>query len=698
MNYYPEDLLSVLEFDRICDRIEHHCRCESSRNLAKRLRPVHDKEFLLHLLRQTEEYRLTVANQGYFPDFLFEEFQAEANLLAISGSVLTEQQFSRIRSASSIVNSLLRFLRERSVSFPALIQLVQDIPQTNDIIDLIDTIIDAHAQVKSSASPELQKIRSELISKRKEADKRFRSFINDLKKKGWLRDNEENFYNNRRVLAVPSEYKRELKGIIHGKSESGKTTFIEPESLVELNNEVAELEQDERIEVIRLLRCLTDDLRPHSKLILRYHKALTAMDLIRAKVMLAREMDARLPELLDKPRLRLVRAIHPLLFLQNKQQGKEVVPLDLALDEEHRILMISGPNAGGKSITLKTVGLLQLMFQSGILVPVGEGSAMGFFQHLLADIGDSQSIEYALSTYSSRLIRMNHFIRMAHQGTLVLIDEFGTGTDPELGGAIGEVILEELNRKKTIGVFTTHYTNIKLLADHLEGVQNASMLFDPETLQPHYRLLVGQPGSSYTFEVAEKIGLPRHLLDRARKKVQRDKLKLNKMLSELHQQKHKLEEEIRQLQRQQSKAEAAGERYDMLSEKLNTRLERDKEKREEIRKLVELGKKMKALSDEWEKSKDKKSVIKKFVGSLTAEKKRKAAENTPEKIARRRLSLIEKLRKEITIGSRVRMMKSKQTGTVEEIKKDTVYVNFGNLRAAVAIENLEVVQEKGEAN
>ncbi len=691
MNYYPDDLLHVLEFDRIRERIERHCRCDSSRQRALQLRPINDRQLLDKELHRVEEYRQTLESQGYFPDFLFDDFFQEANLLSKQGSILTETQFSHIRSACEIVNSLLRFLRDRSISYPALLELSNDIPENKIVFQLIEDIIDGQAQVRSNASPELQKIRNDLSSKRREADRRFRSYINDMKKRGWLRENEENFYNNRRVLAVPSEHKRDLKGIIHGKSESGKTTFIEPEGLIELNNEVAELEQDERNEVYRLLRDLTQRLRPHAPLVLRYHEFLTAMDLLRAKANFSREINARLPAIADKPEFRLINAYHPILFLQNKAAGKTIVPLNVALDKENRILIISGPNAGGKSITLKTVGLLQIMLQSGLPIPVADGSVMSFFTHLLADIGDSQSIEYALSTYSSRLIKMNHFLRMANGKSLVLIDEFGTGTDPELGGAIAEVVLEELNRRNSFGIFTTHYTNIKLLADHLSGVQNASMLFDPETLQPLYQLLIGQPGSSYTFEVAEKMGLPKHVLDRAKKKVQKDKLRLNNMLADLHRQKHHVEQEIRQLRQHQLKVEAAGTKYEQLSEKLSTRLEKEKEKQEEVRKLTELGRKFRSLSEEWEKSKDRKAVIKKFVGTLTAEYKKKAAENTPEKTAKKRQLLMEKLRKEIVIGSTVRMLKSKQTGVVEDIKKDTVHVNFGNLRGTVALINLELV-------
>jgi DNA mismatch repair protein MutS2 len=691
---HGNDTLRLFEFDKICERIANYCRAYGSRKNAESLQPFTDRDALLLELRQTNEFTYSISGQGYFPDTYFDDFENETELLPKSGSVLSEQQFSLIRSASETVNNILRFMNEREIAFPYLVLLTKGIPVTTEIITMISEIIDAHAIVKDSASDELRDIRSQLGTKRREADRKFRSYITEFKKKGWLRENEENFYNNRRVLAVPSEYRREVNGLTHGKSESGRTIFIEPELLVGLNNEISELEQDERNEVRRLLRELTEKLRIHSNLVSAYHAFLIRIDFIRAKALFARDINGIMPQLSKNSIVQLYNAVHPLLYLQNKAQQKEIIPLNLYLNQEKRILIISGPNAGGKSITLKTVGLLQLMLQSGLLIPAEEKSTMCFFNHFMADIGDSQSIENALSTYSSRLISMNFFLRSANNRSLILIDEFGTGTDPELGGAIAEAVLEELNKRKAFGVFTTHYTNIKLLADQLEGVENGSMLFDPQTLQPKYKLVTGQPGSSYTFEVAERIGLPTHVIQRAKKKVQTEKLKLNSMLSALHSQKNKIEEELRELKAKQEQTEEAGGRYTQLSQKLTEKMERDKEKREELNKLADLGRKMHALAEEWDKTKDKKSVIKKFVGSMTAEKKKKAAENSPQRVAKKRLALLEKLRNEIHVGSKVRIMKSKQSGTVEEIKKDMVYVNFGHLRMQVAMENLELVQKE----
>ncbi|UPT66009.1 MAG: hypothetical protein M0D57_16120 [Sphingobacteriales bacterium JAD_PAG50586_3] len=361
------------------------------------------------------------------------------------------------------------------------------------------------------------------------------------------------------------------------------------------------------------------------------------------------------------------------------------------MDRKQRIVIISGPNAGGKSITLKTVGLLQIMLQSGLLISCSEKSKLSFFNNLLVDIGDSQSIENALSTYSSRLLSMKQFLNVANGRTLFLIDEFGTGTDPELGGAIAEVILEELAKKQAIGIITTHYTNIKLLADNLKGVINASMLFNPETLEPKYELVLGQPGSSYTFEVAEKIGLPKEIIARAKDKVKSDKLKLNHLLADVQREKNKVTEQVQKLEEETLAAQKAEAKFRQQEVKLNEKLERNREKQEEINKLVELGRKMNALAEEWLKNSDKKAVIKKFVDSLTAEKHKKQFQLALEKKEQTKEKIIARVKKKIQVGGKVRLLKSHQTGIVQEIIKDKARVTFGNINSTVSLENLEPI-------
>lgn len=690
MDFFPPDTDTQFEFDKIKNLVQQHCRCAPSRELAKAIKPIKNVEKLMLLLSQCDEYKRIVEHRMHFPDSTFTDLTKEIGLLFIQGSVIGEEQFSNIRSVSETVNTIITFLTEKQKLYPSLFRLIEQLYITHEIIDDINQIIDVHAEVKSSASKELAEIRRELSAKRRESDRRFRNFVNDLKKLGWLRDNEENFYNGRRVLSVLAEHKRDVKGLVHGSSDTGKTSFIEPYNTIEINNEIAELEQSEKREVYRLLKQLTDKIRPHKELIKNYQLALTHIDFTRAKALFSIDISARLPQIEKQPVIKLVNARHPLLLLQNKLNKKTTVPLNLNLDVQNRIVIISGPNAGGKSITLKTVGLLQMMLQSGLLVSTAEGSVMSLFQQIHSDIGDNQSIEYELSTYSSRLVKMKYFLEHANRRTLVLIDEFGTGSDPELGGAIAEVILEELARKKSFGIVTTHYTNIKLVAENLQGVSNACMVFDAETLQPKYELLVGQPGSSYTFEVAQKIGLPKEILDRAGKKIQREKLKLNNMLSTLQKEKQKLGHRITELQKQEMKALESAQKYEALSEKISLKMERDKEKNEENIKFAELGRRLNSLSEDWDKSSQKKEVIQKFVGIMTAEKKKKLEKLAEEKRSNKKQKNIAKKLEIITVGSTVRLFNSKQTGVVEEITKNKAKVTFGDIRSVVSIENLEL--------
>lgn len=692
MKLLDKNTLTVFEFDKLRKLVEENCRNASSKRLAKALAPIEDRDACRLELEQLNEFTGLLRTKAAVPDTLFQDFEQECNMLSIDGSVLTEKQLLNIKLVSITVNDVIRFLSTKADLFPALQLLISNVYKTDDIIKGIDQIIDEMGFVRSSASKELAEIRSELSKKNREADKKFRQLVNQLNKLGWLRENEANFYNGRRVLPILSEFKRDVKGLVHGSSDTGKTTFIEPQDTVLLNNEIAELESAEKREIFRLLRKLTAELRPYALLIKEYHILLTKLDFIRAKAYLCVDMNAHLPTIEKEACISLHNAVHPLLFLQNKAQGKRTVPMTIDLDRKQRIIIISGPNAGGKSIALKTVGMVQLMLQSGLLIPCSDKSKISFFNTLLVDIGDSQSIENALSTYSSRLVAMKQFLQVANGRTLFLIDEFGTGTDPELGGAIAEVILEELTRKQAFGIITTHYTNIKLLADNLKGVVNACMLFNPETLEPKYELVVGQPGSSYTFEVAEKIGLPKYIIDKAGEKVRTEKLKLNRLLADVQREKNKLTEQVTKLEEQTKATQKEAGKYEQLQAKLNEKLERSKENQEEINKFVELGRKFNAIAEDWQHNKDKKAVIKRFVDSVTAEKHKKQYQLALEKKEQTKEKIIARVKKKIQVGGKVRILKSHQTGIVQEIVKDKARVVFGNINSTISLENLEPIE------
>lgn len=415
------------------------------------------------------------------------------------------------------------------------------------------------------------------------------------------------------------EYKSEVSGFVHNKSETGKTIFIEPGSTISINNDIAELEIDERREINRILRELTDTLRPFAVQLKQYNDLLIELDFLRAKAKHAQLINATLPVISANSELKLNKAFHPILFLQNKELKKNTVPLNIHLNSKNHLVVISGPNAGGKSITLKTVGLLQTMLQSGLLVSVAENSVMSFFKHILIDIGDTQSIEHELSTYSARLKNMIAILKQVNSKTLVLMDEFGSGTDPELGGAMAEVVLEELVKSKTFGIITTHFPNVKLLANKLDGVLNGSMLFDLETLDPKYILTVGEPGSSYTFEVAERVGFPKDLIERAKQRIDTEKVDLNALLAEVQQQKTKLAEAVERTEHEEFLRKISKEKYEVLSTNFRDKIERERERKIELARLADFGQKYLRLMEEWNKNEDRKMVIKRFIDGITAE-------------------------------------------------------------------------------
>ena len=691
MLIYPDDNISRFEFDRIRSIIESNCRSIGGKEFAQDLSPTFEFDALLIQLQRVKEYVDIKRSGSDLPNSTFPDIRRELHLLGIANSALQEKQFMNIREVSDVVNNLLQYLKDKRSVLPAICGIFNPVHFTKEIIDSIDKVLDPSGIVKSSASQELADIRKDLAHSRRELDKVFRAQLQKLKKLGWLADTEETVYNGRRVLSILAEQKRSVSGLIQGSSDTGKTTFIEPIETVDLNNEVFDLLQRERREIIRILRVLTANMRKHHPLIVSYENVLSIFDFNRAKTLLALELEATLPNIIRSSQLRLLNARHPILVLQNKGSGKPVIPMSCELDHEQRLLIISGPNAGGKSITLKTVGLLQMMLQSGLLVPVDEQSEMGYFQRLFADIGDSQSIEYELSTYSSRLAKMKYILEFADKRTLVLIDEFGTGTDPELGGAVAEAMLEDLSRRRTLGVITTHYMNIKLAADRLDGVRNACMLFDDDTLQPLYQLVIGQPGSSYTYIIAEKIGLPVALINRARNMTSKDKVTLDRMLQQLQKEQQELRKLLQVVDQKQTVADKSKAKFEELQDKMKHKLERTSANQEETSKLVELGKKLQAITKEWESAKDKKPVIAKMTKLLSAEKLKRLDKKQQEKKEKVKAQVLEKKKEEIKVGSKVKLLNGKQTGVVEEIQNNRARVIFGNLKTLASLETLEVV-------
>lgn len=688
-----QDTLITLEFPKILALLKDACYSEKAKGLAQELVPLTDRSEIKLALETSNELYQVIKNNSFFPTLEFPDFLKEAAFLKVDGSVLSERQLLILKKGIEDANTLIRFLTEKKLQLPLLYEYINHLSDDRKAVELIDSIIDHEGNVKSSASKELLHIRKSITEKRKEADRKFYNYIHEIRSLGYLRENEESVFNGRRTLAVMADHKTMVNGFVHDKSESGKTVFIEPAATIQLNNEITELEIDERREIIKILRELSESIRPNGDTYIEFFHILVKIDLIKAKAKLAVLLNCELPELISETGFVIKNAFHPILYLQNKQQKKHTIPLNIHLGKPNRLLVISGPNAGGKSVTLKTIGLLQLMLQSGLLVPVAAGSQMGLFSEIMVDIGDTQSIENELSTYSARLKSMNHILNSSNETTLVLLDEFGGGTDPELGGALAEVMLEELVRSKTIGIVTTHYSNIKILTSKLKGAVNGSMLFDLHNMEPLYKLSIGQPGSSFTFEVAERVGFPKNLIEQAQKRIDSDKLKLNNLIAEVEHQKHKLEEGIAKNKEEENKRKIAKEKYITLFNEWSTKQENERERKIEMARLAVYGQRYLRLLSDWQDKEKKKLVIKRFIDSLTAETKKKVEVEKSLKSLANKQKNIDRIKPQLQKGTKVKILNSSGYGIIESIKDDTANVDFGSMKMKVGLENLVIYKE-----
>ncbi len=697
MKFFPESALQQLEFDKIKALLAAYCRTEYAKNKAENLR-IHTKiDFIQTGLQQANEFKIIIDSGGHFPNDFTANISRELKLLGIPGASLSGDQFILIRRLTENTNSIFRwFTDDARTAFTGLAKVIDQNYYEKNIKIMIDEIIDETGAVKDSASEALAEIRMKLYRKRNDLRRMFDRIVSRLNKLGHLADIEESFMNGRRVLAVMAEQKRTVKGVLHSESDSRKTSFIEPEETHELNNEIFSLEYEETKEVYRILRELTKKLNVYAPLLKSYHDIAGEYDFIRAKGKLAADMNGVYPQLKDRAHNHLKNAYHPLLFLYNKANGKKTYPTDILLNDEHSILVISGPNAGGKTVTMKTVGLLQVMLQSGLLIPARADSTMGIFKQILIHIGDTQSIEFELSTYSSHLKNMKHFIENANGKTLFFIDELGSGSDPNLGGAFAEVIMEELAFKHAFGIVTTHYLNLKVMANKVKGIINGAMQFDEENLLPLYKLQIGKPGSSYTFSIAERIGLDKKLISRARKLVDEDQFRLDKLLNRTEQDMQKLEEEKHTLQKllkenEQLKKEMQRtmdkELHKQEVEKLQ---EQNKISADKISYLKDMERRLKAMVIEWRKAEDKDAVVRMIQALLFNQKEKMQKEKHTKKL-NEKFIVVEG---EIKIGDKVQMRQNRQIGIVKEIKGKKAVLQVGAVPITVKVEDLSLVKEK----
>lgn len=693
MQLEPKDLYEKLEFDKILNLLQGYCLGELGRSAISKISPDTEIILIRGKLEEVKEFKLTLENNDRFPISAYSEISKDLRMLEVVDFVLPEEGLQRINIILIFIRAIFKFFTTtRQEVYPRLYNIIRKVSFDDGLIEAIEKVIDEEGNIRPDASPALLKIRKGIISKQKEMERQFRKIINEYRKRGWLTDNVESFRNGRRVLSVPSEHKRKIRGIIHDESTTGKTAFIEPEAVIDINNDIFDLETEEKREIYRILKELSGKLRPYVPIMEVYQNLLVRFDIIQSKATLAGQMAAEMPKLVDAPKLGTLKGYHPLLFLKNKELDKPTIPFDLSLVKPNRILVLSGPNAGGKSITMKSVGLLQLMLQSGLLVPVNPESEMGIFEKIFADIGDQQSLEDDLSTYSSRLENARKFLENADEKTLVLIDEFGSGTDPKIGGAIAEAVLRELNFKKIFGVITTHYSNLKIFAFKTKGIVNGSMTFDKETLSPTYEFKVGRPGSSYAFEIAQKSGLNSKVLKYAKHRTGKNEKAVDQLLIELQQEKQESEELLAALKERESQLQRLIKNYEQLHKDLEYR-----------RKKIKLEAKEQALQQTAQNNKDFENLIR----ELKEKQKLEDAKKIAAKVKTERKQLVEEvseLREEIyhqpvvalktkkgTIkeGDFVRLKTGGSTGTVESINKNKVVVQMGIMRMTVKLRDLE---------
>lgn len=705
MKGFDKQTIYDLEFDEIRKWLMNLAVGPTAKNRLEVLSPTNNfNEIELDLLRVNEFKKIRTEGES-FPPLDFEELLDEIKLLPIRNAVLQQEGFVRIYRASDLVNYILVFFDKRSQDYPTLYKLLHEVYFTRDLIESIEKVFDRRGNIRDYASAELALIRQKIVKTRNQINKNFERELRKYLKEGFLGETKEAFVNERRVLTVQSTYKRKISGSVVGASKTGSLTFIEPTANIPLNNELDLLLDDERTEIVRILQELTAEIAHHLPLIEGYQRLLVELDFTNAKTKLALDLNANLPGINRSTRIELIDAFHPILWKNNKSNGKTTLSQTLTLDTSSRMLVISGPNAGGKSITLKTIGLLQIMLQAGLLIPVNENSKLCFFQQVLTDIGDNQSIENELSTYSYRLKRMKYFLTVANKRTLLLLDEFGTGSDPELGGALAEVFFEELYQKKSFAVITTHYASIKLRADRLTNAVNGCMLFNTDTLAPLYQFSMGQPGSSFTFEVAQMNGIPIDLIEKAKGKLDGERINMDRLLGELNHEKMNLQRTNQMHSEAQMKADAARVEYQEKKVKFEERLKSQQEFIERNNIYLNAGKKMKSFIDRFQASSRKKETNKSLWEELRtylmvektkieeAKRKQELMNQPIKKLSKKptKRQIPEKdpyQRDKIVVGSTVKMIETKQSGTVEEIKGHLLTVTFGFMRLKIEREKL----------
>ncbi|WP_417941658.1 endonuclease MutS2 [Flavobacterium sp. RS13.1] len=712
-----EKTLQDLQFPTVLETISDGCNTDIGKEKALQIKPFRDKETLMQALMQTSEYVSSFENNNAIPNHGFDAISHEIKFLAIEDSFLEVGSFRKIANLSATTNVLLNFLRKFDDYYPNLNARASRVELTKDIITSIDAIVDKYGEIKDNASPTLSGIRQNMNLVRGKVNQSFGVALTQYNGLGYLDDIKESFVQNRRVLAVLAMYRRKVKGSILGSSKTGSIAYIEPEATLKYSRELANLEYEEKEEITRILKNLSNVIRPYLPLLIEYQDFLSDIDVVAGKAKYANRINGILPTITEERRLFFREAYHPILYLNNKQKQEVTHPQTIELKQENRIIVISGPNAGGKTISLKTVGLLQLMLQSGILIPVHERSETFLFDRILTDIGDNQSIENHLSTYSYRLKNMNYFLKKCNHKTMFLIDEFGTGSDPELGGALAEIFLEEFYHREAFGIITTHYSNLKILANELPYATNANMMFDEKSLEPMYKLALGQAGSSFTFEVAQKNGIPFGLINRAKKKIEVGKVRFDKTIATLQKERSKLEKTSLILKEEETRAREESKKMENINTRIQQKLESYQELYDSNQKIIYIGQKIDDIAEKYFNNKNKKELIGEFLKIVEIEnsKRKKATpKETKAKVEKQKEIIaevhvkVEEIRKEkkekklkpvvekpkpiLKVGDRVRMLEGRSVGSIDAIEKNKATVNYGIFTSKVSLDELELVE------
>ena len=684
----PLNSVDKLGFSEVKELIKAHCLSEMGRQLVDRIQVMNNYDNVLKFMGQTHEFKNILQNDEALPIHHFFDIKSLANKAKIEGAFLSEEEFFQVHASLSTVFAVIAYFNERQGQYPNLEALFEHLPIEKSILKKIETVIDQKGKIRPNASRELADITSAIAKAEQEARRKIDQIFKNAASNSWTADGSLTIRDGRLCIPLLAENKRKLKGFIHDESASGQTVYMEPEEVFSLNNTIRDLEFERRREIVKILTALTGELRPFVPLLLSYHGLLTKIDFVRAKALFAVDIDAEMPVLVNEPRLALQNARHPLLLLSFKAEKKTVVPLNVNIDDHTRIVVVSGPNAGGKSVCMKTVGLLQMMAQAGLLIPASEFSTVGIFKQIFVDIGDDQSIESDLSTYSAHLSKMKNFVEQANGKTLVLIDEFGTGTDPQFGGPIAEAVLETLNQKQIRGVITTHYSNLKLFASNTNGIENASMLFDNIEMRPLYILEVGKPGSSYAFEIAQKIGLPRQVLELAKNKIGDSQKKVDTLLIDLERDKKEILDTKIRLEKQQKRVDTLL----LENEKLKNYLEENKkilikDARQEAKNIILNANKLveNTIADIKSSNADK-------------EKTRQLRENLSREAEKNTIKVeqpkVLKADEELKAGDWVKLADSETTGQVIEIAKDNVIIAIGDLRTVAKKSRVQRISKK----